>query len=354
MKITTGIPLTDLNKVAAATAAVEAQGYDGIGTQENRQDPFLPLAIAATHSSSLELATSIAISFARSPMVFANIGWDLQRASAGRFVLGLGSQVKGHNERRFSVPWTAPAPRMRELVLAIKAVWANWRYGTPLDFAGDHYRINLMPPNFVPEPCDSPPPPITIAAVGPGMMNVAAQVCDGVRLHPFSTRKYLEDVALPRLQAGIPQGVGERRHFEISGGGFVATGATDEAVAKAFEWVRMRVGFYGSTRAYWPVFAVHGLEDLGEKLNHMSKTNQWQQMTREIPDDVVHLFAAVARHDQLAAAVTARFGGISDSLSVGTPVDEPGGLPAGLIQDLQQIATPFSRFNTGNNTGNAG
>ncbi|MEM9620887.1 MAG: TIGR03617 family F420-dependent LLM class oxidoreductase [Pseudomonadota bacterium] len=342
MKITTGVPLTNLNKVAAATQQVEAQGYDGISTQENRQDPFLPLAIAATNSHNIELATGIAISFARSPMVFANIGWDLQRASNGRFVLGLGTQVKGHNERRFSVPWTAPAPRMRELVTVIKAIWANWKHQEPLDFAGEHYRVNLMPPNFVPEPCDHAPPPITIAAVGPGMMKVAAEVCDGVRLHPFSTRQYLEEVALPRLEAGIP--AGQREHFEISGGGFVATGATDEAVARAFEWVRMRVGFYGSTRAYWPVFASHGLEDLGEKLNHMSKTNQWEQMTREISDDVVHLFAAVGRHDELASAVQQRFGGLSDSLSVGTPVDEPGGLPTDLIQDLQRIPSVFKGF----------
>lgn len=344
MKITTGVPLNDLNKVAAATQRVEAQGYAGISTQENRQDPFLPLAIAATHSTRLELATGIAISFARSPMVFANIGWDLQRASQGRFVLGLGSQVKGHNERRFSVPWSAPAPRMRELVLAIKAVWAHWKDGEPLDVHGDHYSINLMPPNFVPEPCDHAPPPITIAAVGPGMMKVAAQVCDGVRLHPFSTRKYLQEVALPRLSANISQGVGDRAHFEISGGGFVATGATDEAVARAFEWIRMRVGFYGSTRAYWPVFAAHDLQDLGEKLNHMSKTNQWQQMTREISDDVVHLFAAVGRHDQLRNAISERYQGVTDSLSIGTPVDEPGGLPADLLQDLQSIPSEFQSF----------
>jgi probable F420-dependent oxidoreductase len=344
MKVTTGIPLQDLNKVPSAVQRIEALGYDGINTQENRQDPFLPLAVAAVHSERLELATSIAISFARSPMVFANIGWDLQRASHGRFVLGLGTQVKGHNERRFSVPWTAPAPRMREMVQFIKATWHAWQTGEKLHYEGEHYKVTLMPPNFVPEPLDGPSPAITIAAVGPGMMKVAAQECDGVRLHPFSTRQYLENVALPRLAAGIKSRVGDRRQFEITGGGFIATGSTDEAVAKAFEWVRMRIGFYGSTRAYWPVFEEHGLAHVGEKLNHMSKTNQWDDMTAEIDDDVVHLFAAVGRHDQLANAVEARFGGMVDSVSVGTPVDEPGGLPAGLIQDLQAIDTPFEGF----------
>ena len=346
MKITTGIPLNDLNKVADATRRVEAAGYDGIGTQENRQDPFLPLAIAAVNSERLELATNIAISFARSPMVFANIGWDLQRASGGRFVLGLGTQVKGHNERRFSVPWSAPAPRMREMVQFIKATWHAWKTGDKLAYEGEHYRVTLMPPNFVPEPLAGAPPAITIAAVGPGMMKVAAEECDGVRLHPFSTRKYLENVALPRLMKGLPNGVGARERFEIAGGGFVATGATDEAVAKAFEWVRMRVGFYGSTRAYWPVFEEHGLHDLGEKLNHMSKTNQWDEMTRQIDDDVVHLFAAVGRHDELKGAIEERFGGISDSLAIGTPVDAPGGLPPDLIKELQSIDTPFNGFAT--------
>lgn len=348
MKITTGIPLDDLNKVPAAVQRREAAGYDGINTQENRQDPFLPLAVAALNSDKLELATSIAISFARSPMVFANIGWDLQRASGGRFVLGLGTQVKGHNERRFSVPWSAPAPRMREMVQFIKATWHSWKTGEQLNYEGKHYRVTLMPPNFVPEPLAGPPPALTIAAVGPGMMKVAAEECDGVRLHPFSTRKYLEESALPRINAGLPAGVGKRENFEVSGGGFIATGSTDEAVARAFEWVRMRVGFYGSTRAYWPVFEAHGLTDLGEKLNHMSKTNQWEAMTREIDDDIVHLFAAVGRHDQLKDAIQERFGGIIDSLSVGTPVDEPGGLPPDLIQDLRRIETPFNGFSTAN------
>ncbi len=344
MKIFTGIPLDDLRKVPDAIRRVEARGYDGITTQENRQDPFLPLAVAAVNSERVELATSIAISFARSPMVFANIGWDLQRASAGRFVLGLGTQVKGHNERRFSVPWSAPAPRMREVVQFIKATWHAWQTGEDLNYEGDHYKVTLMPPNFRPDPLEVPIPPVTIAAVGPGMMRVAAEECDGVRLHGFATRKYLENVAMPRLEKGLARASRSRERFEISGGGFVATGATDEAVARAFEWVRMRVGFYGSTRAYWPVFEAHGLEELGAKLNHMSKTNQWDAMTDEVSDDVVHLFAAVGRHDELVGAVEARFGGLVDAISPGTPVDEAGGLPPELLQDLRAIPSPFEQF----------
>jgi probable F420-dependent oxidoreductase len=346
MRLVTGVPNDDLNKVAASVKRSEAAGYDVVTTQENRHDPFLPLAVAAVCTHRIQLATSISIAFARSPMVFANLGWDLQKASNGRFVLGLGSQVKGHNERRFSVPWSAPAPRIREAVQAIRAIWDCWGKGDKLDFQGEHYRFSLMTPNFTPEPLDGPPPAITIAAVGPAMMRVAGEVCDGARLHGFCTRRYLENVAVPRLTAAMDKAARSRESFEISGGGFVATGATDEAVAKAFEWVRIRVGFYGSTRAYWPVFEEHGLEDLGEKPNHMSKTGQWDAMAGEVSDEVVHLFAAVGRHDELKAAVEARFGGLVDTVGTGTPVDEPGGLPPDLIQDLKTIETPFKGFQT--------
>jgi probable F420-dependent oxidoreductase len=254
--------------------------------------------------------------------------------------------VKGHNERRFSVPWSAPAPRLRECVQAIRSIWACWRDGEKLDFQGDHYRFSLMTPNFTPEPMAPAPPPITIAAVGPAMMRVAGEVCDGARLHVFCTRKYLETVALPRLTSAMLAAGRDRRAFEISGGGFVATGANDEAVARAFEWVRARIGFYGSTRAYWPVFEVHGLEALGEKLNHLAKAGQWDKMTSAVSDDVVHLFAAVGRHDELKSAMEKRFGGLVDTVSTGTPVDEPGGLPPDLIRELQTIWTPFAGFDT--------
>ncbi len=346
MRLVTGVPNDDLTRVPKAIEAVEAAGYDVVTTQENRHDPFLPLAVAAVASQRVELATSISIAFARSPMVFANLSWDLQKASRGRFVLGLGSQVKGHNERRFSVPWSAPAPRMRECVQAIRAIWACWRHGDPLDFQGEHYRFSLMTPNFTPEPMDEPLPAITIAGVGPAMMRVAGEHCDGARLHVFCTRKYLEDVALPRLLKAMQGADRRREHFEISGGGFVATGATDEAVARAFEWVRARVGFYGSTRAYWPVFEVHGLEDLGEKLNHLARVGEWDAMTAAVSDDVVHLFTAVGRHDELKGAMTERFGGLVDTVGTGTPVDDPGGLPPDLIAELKTIETPFRGFNT--------
>jgi len=225
MKVMTSIPAHDLNAVGPAAKAVESAGFSGVTTQENRHDPFLPLAVAATHTSTLEVRTNIAIAFARSPMVSANLAWDLQAASSGRFTLGLGSQVKGHNVRRFSVPWSAPAPRLREYVQALRAIWDCWQNGSRLDYQGKHYQFSLMTPNFTPEPLTCPLPKVQIAAVGPAMLRVAAEECDGVMLHAFCTRKYIEQVVTPRLAQGLANCGRDPELFEVSGGGFVVTGA---------------------------------------------------------------------------------------------------------------------------------
>jgi probable F420-dependent oxidoreductase len=331
MRILTSVSGHDLNDIGDVCNNLETLGFTDLSAQENKQDAFLPLAIAATHSKSLKLRTSVSIAFARSPMSSAMMSWDIQAASKGRFTLGLGSQVKGHNVRRFSVPWSPPAPRMREYVQSVRAIWDCWENGTRLDYQGEHYQFSLMTPNFAPEPLGTPVPKIQIAAVGPAMMKVAAEECDGVMLHGFCTRKYLQERIMPRLEKGLRSAGRSRDQFEISGGGFVATGPDDEAVQKLFEWVRMRIGFYGSTPSYWPVFEVHGLQDLGLKLNEMSKKEQWDEMTKEIPDDVVHLFAAVGRHDELVGALTERFGGMTDI--VGLPEDTP----PDVIQDVLAI-----------------
>jgi probable F420-dependent oxidoreductase len=321
MRILTSISGHNLNDIGGVCHNLETLGFTDLSAQENKQDAFLPLAIAATNSKAMHLRTSVSIAFARSPMSSAMLSWDIQAASKGRFSLGLGSQVKGHNVRRFSVPWSPPAPRMREYVQSVRAIWDCWENGTRLDYQGEHYQFSLMTPNFTPEPLGTPVPKIQIAAVGPAMMKVAAEECDGVMLHGFCTRKYLQERIMPRLEKGLESAGRSRDQFEISGGGFVATGPDDEAVQKLFEWVRMRIGFYGSTPSYWPVFEVHGLQDLGLKLNEMSKKGQWDEMTKEISDDVVHLFAAVGRHDELVGALTGRFGGMTDI--VGLPEDTP-------------------------------
>lgn len=331
MKVLTSISAQSLAQAGHRASELELLGYDGVSTQENKHNPFLPLAVAATQTKKLELRTSVAIAFARSPMASAGIAWDLQAASRGRFTLGLGSQVKGHNVRRFSVPWSAPAPRLREYVQSIRAIWNCWHTGDKLDYQGEHYQFSLMTPNFTPEPLDCSLPSIQIAAVGTGMIKVAAEECDGVMLHGFCTKKYIEQKVLPRLEQALEARGRKRSDFEISGGGFVATGETDAEVQEMFEWIRTRVGFYGSTPSYWPVFEVHGLEDLGHKLNDMSKKGQWDQMTGEISDDVVRLFAAVGRHDEIKSAIEERFGGIADVISGGETMDRD------LIQDLQSI-----------------
>jgi probable F420-dependent oxidoreductase len=344
MRAFTTLPQEDLRKVAAAARAIEAEGYDGVASMENKHDPFLALAIAGTATERIELHTSIAIAFARSPMAVANVGWDLAGATGGRFAIGLGSQVRAHNERRFSVRWTPPAPRMREYVQALRAIWRCWKTGERLNYEGQHYHFTLMTPGFTPEPIDAPAPTVMIAAVGPAMLKVAAEECDGVKLHGFCTRKYIDEAVMPRLAEGLAKAGRKRENFEISGGGFLATGPDDATVARMFEWVRERVAFYGSTPAYWPVFTLHGLEDLGHKLHQMTRQGKWADMTREIPNDVVHLFAAVGRYDQIVKAIAERFGGLTDALNARANTALPGTLPCELIQDIRRIPHAFTGF----------
>jgi probable F420-dependent oxidoreductase len=340
MRVFTTLPQDDLRDVPAAALAAETAGYDGLTTAENKHDPFLPLAVAAVGTERIGLATSVAIAFPRSPMVVANAGWDLQIASRGRFVLGLGPQIRPHNERRFSVPWSAPAPRLREYVQALRAIWTAWETGARLSHEGAHYRFTLMPPYFVPPSRRLPMVPVTLAAVGPNTLRLAGEVADGVRLHPFCTAAYLDAEILPRLAEGFARTGRAREGFEIVGGGFVATGADDAAVARAMEVARGRIAFYGSTPAYWPVLEMHGLGDLGRKLNAMTKAGQWTEMAAAVPDEVVALFTAIGRHDQLAAVAAARFGGVIDAITVAP------GLPPDLLADLRRIPIRFTGFRT--------
>ena len=335
MKILTGVPAERLDTLPKLASQLDDAGFTGISTQENRHNPFLPLAIAAVHSQNLELRTNVAIAFARSPMVAAGLAWDLQLASKGRFVLGLGSQVKGHNVRRFSVPWSPPAPRIRDYVCAVQAIWKCWNEGTPLAYEGPHYQFSLMTPNFTPEPLVSNMPTIQIAAVGPAMMNVAADVCDGIMLHAFCTPRYLKREILPRLESRLANRQLNRTAFEISGGGFVITGADQESVDQQFEWVRARIGFYGSTPAYWPVLEAHDLGDLGRALTRLSKAGRWQEMTQLIPDDLVHEFAAVGEHQHIKQQIETHFGGMVDCISL------PRDTPPDLIQELRTLPTPY-------------
>lgn len=341
MRIDTGIPMNDWKAAGAAARAAEDAGFDGVITAEIDHDPLIPLAFAAIATERIDLGTGILVAFPRSPMVVAGSAWDLHAASGGRFHLGLGAQVKGHNERRFSVPWSPPAPRLREYIHSLRAIWRCWEHGEPLHFEGDHYRFTLMTPEFSPRPTGLGPIPISIAAVGPAMMRLAARHCDGVRLHGFATRKYLEETAVPLLSEGLARSGRKRSNFEIWGGGFIATGPDEEAVRKEMEFVRYRVAFYGSTRSYHGVFAAHGWEDLGTKLHGMSKRGEWKQMAAEVPDEVVRTFAAVGTWDEIPEAIAERFGGLVDTVTLSFPPDTDRDRVQQVVRDVAAIPAEF-------------
>jgi probable F420-dependent oxidoreductase len=346
MRVFTAIPMADWHRAGSAARAAEDAGFDAVMTVELGHDVFTPLALAALATQRVELTPSIAVAFPRSPTITASHAWDLHANSAGRFVLGLGSQVKGHNERRFGIEWTPPAPRLRDYIGALRAIWRCWETGGKLDYHSAGYTLTLMTPAFSPEPIGLPMVPVTIAAVGEAMLRVAGQVADGARLHPLCSRRYLEEVCLPQIAEGMARSGRTREHFDVHGGGFVVTGPDADAVAGASARVRERIAFYGSTRTYLPILAMHGLQELGLKLHTMSVRGKWQDMAAEITDEVLHIFAACATYDGLAAAIADRFGGAADSIDLNFPADAPLGLQRELLADIRRIPHRFTGFDT--------
>ena len=346
MRVFTMLPMRHWREAGPFAAAAETAGFDAVMTVEVAHDPFTPLALAALATQRIELTPSIAVAFPRSPTVVASQAWDLQANSNGRFVLGLGSQVRGHNERRFGIPWSPPAPRLRDYVRALRAVWRCWETGEKLDYRGEHYKLTLMTPDFSPEPTGLPMVPVTIAAVGEAMLRVAGEVCDGVRLHPLCSRRYVEEVALRHITEGMRRGGRNRANFDVFGGGFVVTGPDQETVAAGIERVRQRVAFYGSTRSYLPILSLHGLDELGLKLHGMSLDGRWNEMTSEVSDDVVRIFAACGIYGEIARVIEERFGGVADAIEISFPVDTPAGLQRELLTDIQRLPHIFAGFDT--------
>lgn len=346
MKVETGIPMDNWHEAGPAAAAAEAGGFDGVLSFEIANDPFIPLAFAAVATKRIQLGTSIAVCFPRSPMIMATSAWDLHLQSQGRFTLGLGTQVKGHNVRRFSVPWSPPQPRLREYVQSLRTIWRCWETGEKLDFQGEHYAFSLMTPEFSPPKSELGPIPISIAAVGPALLRLAGEVCDGVRLHVFATRKYVEEMALPEIQSGLKKAGRDRSNFEVWGGGFIVTGKDEAALVQEREAVRYRIAFYGSTRSYHPILALHGWEDLGLKLHEMSKKGQWKQMAAQVPDEVLEEFAVIATYDNLVSKLTERFGGQTDCITLPMPEGISDDEARELIQDIKKINSPFKSFPT--------
>lgn len=347
MRVYTDIPMRRWREAGPAAKAAEQVGFDSVMTAELGHDVFTPLAFAALATDRVELTPSIAVAFPRSPTVMASQAWDLQANSGGRFVLGLGSQVRGHNERRFGIPWSPPAPRLRDYIGALRAVWTAWETRGHLDYRSAAYTLTLMTPGFSPEPTGLPMVPVALAAVGEAMLRVAGQVCDGVRLHPLCSRRYLEDVCLPKLAEGMRLGGRRRENFDIHGGGFVITGPDEATVAAGMEAARRRVAFYASTPAYRSVLALHGLEELGQTLHAMSVRGEWEAMAREVSDDVLRLFAVGASYEGIARAIEARFGGVADSVTLDFPEGAPAGLQREVVSDVHRVPQRFTGYASG-------
>jgi probable F420-dependent oxidoreductase len=323
MKVDGGIP-TELARTVQGAREAEAAGYDGGWTAETSHDPFLPLLLAAEHTARLDLGTGIAVAFARNPMTLAQTAYDLQAYSHGRFVLGLGSQIKAHITRRFSMEWSQPAARMRELIVAIRTIWDAWDSGTELDFRGDFYTHTLMTPFFDPGPNPHGQARIFLAAVGERMTEVAGEVADGLLCHAFTTEAYLRNHTLPALERGLARSGRTLDDVEISGPAFVVTGADEEEMQRSAAGVRRQIAFYGSTPAYRKVLEEHGWGDLQDDLNRLSKDGRWDEMGDLIDDEVLDTFAIVAEPEQLAPKLAARYGHVVDRISFYPPYrDDP-------------------------------
>lgn len=306
-------------RIELSARRAQERGYGGVSVPELAHDPFVLLALAARATDTIELASGVAIAFARSPMTLAMQAADLQRVSAGRFVLGLGSQVQAHVERRFSMPWGRPAARMRDFVLAVRAIWDGFESGR-LQYRGEFYSHTLLTPAFSPGRMPFGPPPVWIAGVGERMTEVAGEVGDAYVVHPFSSEEYLREVALPALTRGA-----ERAHraaiADVVASPLVAVGITQSDRARAADAVRRRIAFYASTPAYRGVMELHGWGSVADQLGSLARRGAWEAMADLIDDEMLGTFAIVGDPEAAAATATARFGSIAGHLSIGLPAE---------------------------------
>jgi probable F420-dependent oxidoreductase len=324
----------------ADAATAERDGFDGYWLSEVKHDPFLGLTLAATATERIQLGTAIALAFARNPMTTAAAANDLQALSRGRLVLGLGTQIKPHITRRFSMPWSHPAPRMREYVLALRAIWNTWHTGTPLDFRGEYYSHTLMTPMFVPQPHEFGAPPVLLAGVGETMTEVAGEVADGFLPHGFTTERYLREVTIPALQRGLDRSGRSLDGFTIKGSPMIAAGNTEEQLEKAKAGVRAQIAFYGSTPAYRPVLELHGWGELGQRLHGMSLRGEWEEMGPLLDDEVLDAFAVVGNPAEVGAEIWRRYGDVFDRLTLYTPYDAEPSVMAEVAASMRAAAGP--------------
>ena len=350
MKVETHLPLgkvdpgiretekpVDMARVHHDAALVERLRLDGLVLTETKEDPFVVMAMAATTTERIDLTTAVAIAFPRSPTVTAMTAWTLQRASGGRFKLGLGTQVKGHIERRYGMTWNAPGPWLEDYIAAVRAVWTCWQQRTPLDFHSDHYDLTLMNPLFDPGPIDHPFPSIQLAAVNSHMARLSGRHADAVRPHPICTRRYIGEVLKPAIGQGAAETGRDADAIEVVGSPLIVTARTEGELAEKVSTVRSRISFYASTRTYRPVFDLHGWGDIGEHLSLLSRQKRWDEMEQHVSDEMVHEIAVVAPYDTLADAIATRYEGLCDRVEFSIPVENPDdeNLLAEMVSEIQ-------------------
>jgi probable F420-dependent oxidoreductase len=321
MKLDLALRDYDLQTVAEQARKAEAIGYDCLWTSETQHDPFLPLAVAAAATSKIKLGTSIAVAFSRSPMTIAYTAWDIQKTSAGRLLLGLGSQVKAHIQRRFSTKFESPGPKLREVVLSLRAIWGWWQNGTPLKFEGEFYNFSLMTPFFNPGPIAQPKIPIYVAGVNAYMCRMAGEVCDGLHVHPFHTTKYLREFVHPVVNEGLRASGRSREDFTYATACFVIVGDTERERAENVEAVRQQIAFYASTRTYEPVLAAHGWESVGPELHRKSLEGDWKGMAKLVTDEMLDAVAVSGTYETIGKQLRERYTGLLDRIALYQPYD---------------------------------
>ncbi len=310
----------DIRDFAAGAALAEEVGLDAVLVEETKDDPFQLLALGASATSRIGLGTSVAMAFPRSPTITAMSAWSLQKLSGGRLVLGLGSQVRAHVERRYGGAWSAPAPWMRDYVRAMRAVWDCWQTGEPLAFESRHYNLNLMVPLFDPGPIEHPTIPIHVAAIGPNMVAVAGEVADGVRLHPVCTPEFIGQEVLPALAKGAARSGRPVSEVEVAMKPLIGTAPNEEALAPIINTVRARVAFYLSTPSYRRTFELHGWEEVARRASELSRSKRWDELPGLVDDEMLHTVATIGTHDDIAAKLNARYASLVDRIEFSIPI----------------------------------
>ena len=308
-------------EAAELARKAEAYGFDCLWVNETKHDPFVQLALAATSTTKIGLGTSIALAFTRSPTTLAYTAWDLQSISNGRLILGLGSQVKGHIERRFGMRWDPPALKMKEVVLALRTIWGSWQTGTKLDFKGRFFKLDLMTPFFSPGPIDNPSIPVYLAGVNEGMCRVAGSVADGLHVHPLHTVRYLREVIAPAVATGAARADRRKEDVKVAASVFAAVGETEREVKKVREAYREQIAFYASTRSYRKVMELHGWGDVCDRLHELSTKGEWQRMGSEVGDDILQEFAVEGSWQDMGRTLQERYGALVDGVRLYLPFD---------------------------------